>query len=106
MTRHLAYVGGSLIIKDGEFYGVANSAAGGCFFCIADPAASIAIEGGKFTSLWSSGAANNIVESYYGGSTWTLSITGGLFNTNKGIVNYVEANTDAATMAAYPYKAK
>ena len=106
MTRHLAYVGGSLIIKDGEFYGVANSAAGGCFFCIADPAASIAIEGGKFTSLWSSGATNKIVESYYGGSTWTLSITGGLFNTDKGIANYVEANTDAATMAAYPYKAK
>ena len=103
MTRHLAYVSGKLTINDGEFYGVANSSAGGCFFCGAAAGCDIQITGGKFTSLWSSGSVNRIFESYYGG---TINVTGGLFNSNGGIESFVTENTDAATKGAYPYVAK
>ena len=103
MTRHFAYVGGKLTIKDGEFYGKANSSAGGCFFCGAATGCDIQVTGGKFTSLWVSGSVNRIFESYYGG---TINVTGGLFNTNGGIADFVVANDDEATKSAYPYKAK
>ena len=105
-TRHMMYVNGSAIvnINGGEFYGVANSAAGGCFICMASSSADVKITGGKFTSLWSTGSANNIVEfSAPGGK---LDVTGGLFNTNKGITGFVKENTDAATNADYPYVGK
>ena len=103
MTRHFAYVSGKLTIKDGEFYGKANSSAGGCFFCGAATGCDIQVTGGKFTSLWVSGSVNRIFESYYGG---TINVTGGLFNTNGGIADFVVANDDEATKTAYPYKAK
>lgn len=103
MTRHFAYVSSKLTITGGEFYGVANGAAGGCFFCGAAAGCDIKIEGGKFTSLWNSGSVNRIFEVYYGG---TINVTGGLFNTNGGIADFVTENTDEATKAAYPYVAK
>lgn len=103
MTRHFAYVSGKLTITDGEFYGKANSSAGGCFFCGAAAGCDIKIEGGKFTSLWTSGSVNKIFEVYYGG---TINVTGGLFNTNGGIKDFVTENTDEATKDAYPYVAK
>ena len=102
MTRHFAYVSGKLTINDGEFYGVANSAAGGCFFCGAAAGCDITINGGKFTSLWTSGSVNRIFEVYFGGKIF---VSGGLFNSKGGIEAYVEANTDAATKDAYPFKA-
>ena len=103
MTRHFAYVSAPLNINDGEFYGKANSSAGGCFFCGAAAGGDIQIKGGKFTSLWTSGSVNRIFEVYFGG---TINVTGGMFNTNGGITNFVTANTDDATKAAYPYVAK
>ena len=103
MTRHFAYVSAPLTINDGEFYGKANSSAGGCFFCGAATTCEIQVKGGKFTSLWTSGSVNKIFESYYGG---TIEVTGGLFNTNGGIATFVTENTDGATKAAYPYVAK
>ena len=103
MTRHFAYVSAPLTINDGEFYGKANSSAGGCFFCGAAAGGDIQIKGGKFTSLWTSGSVNRIFEVYFGGA---INVTGGLFNTNGGITNFVVANTDEATKAAYPYVAK
>ena len=103
MTRHFAYVSAPLTINDGEFYGKANSSAGGCFFCGAAAGGDIQINGGKFTSLWTSGSVNRIFEYYYGG---TINVTGGLFNTNGGIATFVTENTDEATKAAYPYVAK
>ena len=102
-TRHFAYVSAQLTINDGEFYGKANSGAGGCFFCGAASTGKVTVNGGKFTSLWTSGYKNNIWESYFGGS---IEIKGGIFNHNGGIKNQVTENTDAATMDAYPYKAK
>ena len=102
-TRHFAYVSASITINDGEFYGKANSSAGGCFFCGAAETCNIQVNGGKFTSLWTSGSVNRIFESYYGG---TIDVTGGMFNTNGGIATFVTENTDEATKAAYPYKAK
>lgn len=36
----------------------------------------------------------------------TITVTGGLFNTNGGIADFVTENTDEATKAAYPYVAK
>ena len=102
-TRHFAFVSGDLTINDGVFRGVADSGAGGCFFCGAASTCNIQVNGGKFTSLWTSGSVNKIFESYYGG---TINVTGGLFNTDGGITSFVEANTDPATMAEYPYKAK
>lgn len=103
MTRHFAYVSALLTINDGEFYGKANSSAGGCFFCGAAEGCDIQVKGGKFTSLWTSGSVNRIFESYYGG---TINVTGGMFNTNGGIATFVTENTDEATKAAYPYVAK
>ena len=103
MTRHFAYVSAPLTINDGEFYGKANSSAGGCFFCGAAAGGDIQIKGGKFTSLWTSGSVNRIFEVYYGG---TINVTGGMFNTNGGIATFVTENTDDATKAAYPYVAK
>ncbi len=103
MTRHFAYVSAPLTINDGEFYGKANSAAGGCFFCGAAEGGDIQVNGGKFTSLWISGSVNRIFEVYYGG---TINVTGGMFNTNGGIASFVTENTDEATKAAYPYVAK
>ena len=103
MTRHFAYVSAALTINDGEFYGKANGSAGGCFFCGAASACAITINGGKFTSLWTSGSVNKIFEIYYGGS---INVTGGLFNSKGGIATYVVENTDAATKDAYPYVAK
>ena len=103
MTRHFAYVSAPLTINDGEFYGKANSSAGGCFFCGAAAGGKIEIKGGKFTSLWTSGSVNRIFEVYYGG---TITVTGGMFNTNGGIATFVTENTDEATKAAYPYVAK
>lgn len=103
MTRHFAYVSAPLTINDGEFCGKANSSAGGCFFCGAAAGGDIQVNGGKFTSLWTSGSVNKIFESYYGG---TIEVTGGLFNTNGGIATFVIENTDEATKAAYPYVAK
>ena len=103
-TRHFAYVSGALSINDGVFRGVADSGAGGCFFCGAASTCNIQVNGGKFTSLWASGSVNKIFESYASGSS--IDVTGGLFNTNGGIASFVEANTDTATMADYPYKAK
>ena len=103
MTRHFAYVSAPLIINDGEFYGKANGSAGGCFFCGAAAGGEITVNGGKFTSLWTSGSANRIFEVYYGGS---INVTGGMFNTNGGIAGFVTENTDEATKAAYPYVAK
>lgn len=103
MTRHFAYVSAPLTINDGEFYGKANGAAGGCFFCGAASGCDIQINGGKFTSLWVSGSVNGIFEVYYGG---TINVTGGMFNTNRGIANFVVENTDEATKDAYPYIAK
>ena len=102
-TRHFAYVGGQLTINDGEFLGKANGGAGGCFFCGAASTGEVVVNGGKFTSLWISGSANAIFESYYGG---TITVTGGMFNTNRGIATFVTENTDEATKAAYPYVAK
>ncbi len=102
-TRHFAYVSASITINDGEFYGKANSSAGGCFFCGAAETGNIQVNGGKFTSLWTSGSVNRIFESYYGG---TINVTGGMFNTNGGIATFVTENTDEATKAAYPYVAK
>lgn len=102
-TRHFAYVSAPLTINDGEFYGKANSSAGGCFFCGAAETCEIQVKGGKFTSLWTSGSVNKIFESYYGG---TITVTGGMFNTNGGIKDFVADNTDEATKAAYPYVAK
>jgi hypothetical protein len=102
-TRHFAYVSALLTINDGEFYGKANGAAGGCFFCGAASGCDIQINGGKFTSLWTSGSVNRIFEVYFGG---TINVTGGLFNTNGGIATFVTENTDEATKAAYPYVAK
>ena len=104
MTRHLAYVSALLTINDGEFYGKANSSAGGCFFCGAAKTCDIQVKGGKFTSLWTSGSVNRIFESYAGGSK--INVTGGMFNTNGGIATFVTENTDEATKAAYPYVAK
>ena len=103
MTRHFAYVSAPLTINDGEFYGKANSSAGGCFFCGAAAGGDIQVNGGKFTSLWTSGSVNRIFEYYYGG---TINVTGGMFNTNGGIATFVTENTDEATKAAYPYVAK
>lgn len=103
MTRHFAYVSALLTINDGEFYGKANPSAGGCFFCGAAETGNIQVNGGKFTSLWTSGSVNKIFESYYGG---TINVTGGLFNTDGGIATFVTENTDEATKAAYPYVAK
>ena len=103
MTRHFAYVSAPLTINDGEFYGKANSSAGGCFFCGAAAGGDIQVNGGKFTSLWTSGSVNRIFEYYYGG---TITVTGGMFNTNGGIATFVTENTDEATKAAYPYVAK
>ncbi len=103
-TRHFAYVSGNLTINDGVFRGVADSGAGGCFFCGASSTCNIQVNGGKFTSLWTSGSVNRIFESYASGSS--INVTGGLFNTDGGITSFVEANTDPATMAEYPYKAK
>ena len=103
MTRHFAYVSAPLTINDGEFYGKANSSAGGCFFCGAAAGGDIQVNGGKFTSLWTSGSVNRIFEVYYGG---TINVTGGMFNTNGGIATFVTENTDEATKAAYPYVAK
>ena len=103
MTRHFAYVSAPLTINDGEFYGKANSSAGGCFFCGAAAGGDIQINGGKFTSLWTSGSVNRIFEVYFGG---TINVTGGMFNTNGGITKFVTENTDEATKAAYPYVAK
>lgn len=102
-TRHLGYISGKLTVNDGEFHGVADGAAGGCFFCGAAAACDILINGGKFTSLYQNGAVNRIFEVYYGG---TINVTGGLFNTNGGIASFVEENTDPATKDAYPYVAK
>ena len=103
MTRHFAYVSAPLTINGGEFCGKANSSAGGCFFCGASAGCDIQINGGKFTSLWTSGSVNGIFEVYYGG---TINVTGGMFNTNRGITNFVTANTDDTTKATYPYVAK
>ncbi len=103
MTRHFAYVSALLTINDGEFYGKANSNGGGCFFCGAAAGGDIQVNGGKFTSLWTSGSVNRIFEVYFGG---TITVKGGMFNTNGGISNFVVANTDEATKAAYPYVAK
>ena len=103
MTRHFAYVSAPLTINDGEFYGKANSSAGGCFFCGAAAGGNIQVNGGKFTSLWTSGSVNRIFEVYFGG---TINVTGGMFNTNGGIATFVTENTDEATKAAYPYVAK
>ena len=103
ITRHFAYVSAPLTINDGEFYGKANSSAGGCFFCGAGASGYIQINGGKFTSLWTSGSVNRIFEVYFGG---TINVTGGMFNTNGGIATFVTENTDEATKAAYPYVAK
>ena len=103
MTRHFAYVSAPLTINDGEFYGKANSSAGGCFFCGAAAGGNIQVKGGKFTSLWTSGSVNRIFEVYFGG---TINVTGGMFNTNGGIASFVTENTDEATKAAYPYVAK
>ena len=103
MTRHFAYVSALLTINDGEFYGKANASAGGCFFCGAAADGNIQINGGKFTSLWTSGSVNRIFEVYFGG---TINVTGGMFNTNGGIATFVTENTDEATKAAYPYVAK
>ena len=103
MTRHFAYVSAPLTINDGEFYGAANSSAGGCFFCGAAAGGNIQVNGGKFTSLWTSGSVNRIFEVYFGG---TINVTGGMFNTNGGIATFVTENTDEATKAAYPYVAK
>lgn len=102
-TRHLGYISGKLTVNDGEFHGVVDGAAGGCFFCGAAAACDILINGGKFTSLYQNGAVNRIFEVYYGG---TINVTGGLFNTNGGIASFVEENTDPATKDAYPYVAK
>ena len=104
MTRHFAYVSAALTINDGEFYGKANSGAGGCFFCGAAAGCDIQINGGKFTSLWTSGSVNRIFELYTAGGK--IEVTGGLFNTNGGIATFVTENTDEATKAAYPYVAK
>ena len=103
MTRHFAYVSAPLTINDGEFYGKANSSAGGCFFCGAGAGGDIQVKGGKFTSLWTSGSVNRIFEVYFGG---TINVTGGMFNTNGGIATFVTENTDEATKVAYPYVAK
>ena len=103
MTRHFAYVSAPLTINDGEFLGKANSGAGGCFFCGAASTGEVVVNGGKFTSLWTSGSVNRIFEVYFGG---TINVTGGLFNTNGGIATFVTENTDEATKAAYPYVAK
>ena len=103
MTRHFAYVSSDLTINGGEFYGKANPSAGGCFFCGAAGGCDIQINGGKFTSLWTSGSVNRIFEVYYGG---IINVTGGLFNTNGGIATFVTENTDEATKADYPYVAK
>jgi hypothetical protein len=103
-TRHFAYVGGQLTITDGEFYGKANSSAGGCFFCGAAAGCNIEVNGGKFTSLWTSGSVNRIFERYVAGGQ--INVTGGMFNTNGGIATFVTENTDEATKAAYPYVAK
>lgn len=103
MTRHFAYVSALLTINDGEFYGKANSSAGGYFFCGAAASGDIQIKGGKFTSLWTSGSVNGIFGSHNGG---TINVTGGMFNTNGGIATFVTENTDEATKAAYPYVAK
>ena len=102
-TRHFAFVSALLTINDGEFYGKANSSGGGCFFCGAAASGDIQVNGGKFTSLWTSGSVNRIFEVYFGG---TINVTGGMFNTNGGIATFVTENTDEATKAAYPYVAK
>ena len=103
ITRHFAYVGGNLTIKDGVFESKANGSAGGTFFCGAGANGKVVVEGGKFTSLWVSGSKNNIWESYFGGS---IEVKGGIFNHNGGIKAQVTDNTDAATKDAYPYMAK
>ena len=103
MTRHFAYVSALLTVNDGEFLGKANGSAGGCFFCGAAAGCDIQVNGGKFTSLWTSGSVNRIFEVYYDG---TINVTGGMFNTNGGITSFVTANTDEATKTAYPYIAK
>jgi hypothetical protein len=102
-TRHFAYVSALLTINDGEFYGKANASAGGCFFCGAGSNGKVVVNGGKFTSLWTTGSVNRIFEVYFGG---TINVTGGMFNTNGGITNFVVANTDEATKDKYPYVAK
>ncbi|MBP3670560.1 MAG: hypothetical protein J6J06_01165 [Bacteroidaceae bacterium] len=104
MTRHMFYTYAPLTINGGTFYGVANSAAGGCFICMASSSAEVTIKGGKFTSLWSTGSVNRIVEYYAAGGSHN--VTGGLFNTNLGIESFVEENTDDATKTQYPYVAK
>ena len=102
-TRHFAYIAGTLTIKGGEFNNVANTSAGGTFFCGAGANGKVVVEGGKFSSLWNNGSKNNIWESYFGGS---IEIKGGIFNHNGGIKAQVIDNTDAATKDAYPYMAK
>ena len=104
MTRHMFYTYAPLTINGGTFYGVANSAAGGCFICMASSSAEVTIAGGMFTSLWSTGNVNRIVEYYAAGGSHN--VTGGLFNTNLGIESFVEENTDDATKTQYPYVAK
>jgi len=74
MTRHMFYAYAPLTINDGEFYGVANSAAGGCFICMASSSADVTIKGGKFTSLWSTGTANNIIEYYAAGGKHEITV--------------------------------
>ncbi len=103
-TRHFAYISGTLTIKDGEFKGIADGDAGGEFFCGAGANGKVIVDGGKFTSLWTSGAKNNIWSSYASGSS--IEINGGIFNHNGGISAQVKENTDAATKDAYPYMAK
>ena len=100
-TRHFAVVSGNITVNDGVFKGIADGSAGGCFFC--GWGGTVTVNGGKFTSLWTSGSKNNIWESYYGGS---IEVKGGIFNHNGGIKAQVTENTDAATKDAYPYMAK
>ena len=103
LTRHFAYVSAKLTVNGGEFTGKANSSAGGCFFCGAASGCDIQVNGGKFTSLWTSGSVNRIFEVYYGG---TINVTGGFFNSNGGVASFVTANTDETTKVKYPYIAK
>ena len=103
-TRHFAYISGTLTVKDGEFKGIADGGAGGEFFCGAASAGKVIIEGGKFTSLWTSGKVNSIWSVYASGAS--IEVKGGIFNHNGGIKAQVTENTDAATKDAYPYMAK
>ncbi len=92
ITRHLGYISGKLTINDGEFYSVANSAAGGCNLCIASSSTDIEINGGNFTALWSTGSKNQIIEAYASGGKAV--VTGGIYN-----------NAPAAKYIAVGYKA-